>query len=392
MNLSKEVDLVVFGATGFTGQLIVEYMATRFGPDSDVSWAIAGRSEAKLAAIGKRRGAPDGTPLIVADAADDASLRALTSRAACVVSAVGPYTHYGSGLVAACAASGTDYVDLSGEVLWMHEMIERYSDAARRSGARIVHSCGFDSVPFDLGVQQLQDEAVKRFGEPCSRVRGRMRRMVGSFSGGTAASGAATIAKVQQNPALLDVLRNPFALADGFEGPPQPAGNKIVEEDGHWLAPFIMAPINTKTIHRSNRLLGYPYGKDFVYDEMMIAGPGDAGRAAADKIAAALGMSTGGDKAPAPGEGPSREERDAGHYEYAAIGTGPLGETLEVVVTGDKDPGYGSTSKIIAEAAACLVNECAELPGGIHTPAAAMGAALRARLIAHAGLTFEVVG
>ncbi|MEM8816142.1 MAG: saccharopine dehydrogenase NADP-binding domain-containing protein [Pseudomonadota bacterium] len=390
MKSSSEVDVVIFGATGFTGQLIVEYMSTRFTAGSDLSWAMAGRSPDKLAAVREKRGAPEDIPLIVADAADTESLRAMAERASCVISAVGPYTHYGSELVAACAATGTDYVDLSGEVLWMHATIDRYSEAARSSGARIVHSCGFDSIPFDLAVQQLQEEAVERFGAPCPRVRGRMRKMVGTFSGGTAASGAATMAQVKENPALIEVLRDPFALVRGFKGPEQPPGNKVLQEDGYWLAPFIMAPINTKNIHRSNQLSGFSYGEDFVYDEMVIAGHGDKGKAIAEKIADAFGMSTGGDKPPAPGEGPSREERDAGHYEYVAIGTGPGGETLKVVVTGDKDPGYGSTSKIIAEAAACLVKDCAGLPGGIYTPAAAMGATLRSRLIAHAGLTFDI--
>ena len=390
MDSSPKVDVVIFGATGFTGQLIVEYMASRFEPGSGLSWAMAGRSLEKLTAVHETTGAPAETPLIVADAADAASLRAMANSASCVISAVGPYTHYGSELLAACAATGTDYVDLCGEPLWMSEMIETYSDAARASGARIVHSCGFDSVPFDLGVQQLQSEAIERFGAPCPRVRGRIRKMVGTFSGGTAASGAATLAKVRENPALLEVLRNPFALAEGFQGPPQPPGNKVLQEAGNWLAPFIMAPINTKNIHRSNRLLGHPYGKDFVYDEMVVTGPGDKGKAAAEAVAAAFGMSTGGKEPPAPGEGPSREERDAGHYDYLAAGTGPNGETLNVAVTGDKDPGYGSTSKIISEAAVCLVQDCPDLPGGIYTPAVAMGPKLRERLIASAGLTFEI--
>ena len=390
MQSNPEIDVVVFGATGFTGQLIVEYMASRFEPGSGLSWAMAGRSLDKLAAVRERMGAPEDTALIVADAADAASLRAMANRASCVVSAVGPYTHYGSELLAACAATGTDYVDLCGEPLWMREMIETYSDAARASGARIVHSCGFDSVPFDLGVQQLQSEAVERFGAPFPRVRGRVRKMVGTFSGGTAASGAATLAKVRENPELLEVLKSPFALAEGFQGPPQPPGNKILQEAGNWLAPFIMAPINTKNIHRSNQLLEHPYGKDFVYDEMVITGPGEKGQAAAEAVAAAFGMSTGGKEPPAPGEGPSREERDAGHYEYAAVGSGPGGETLSVIVTGDKDPGYGSTSKIISEAAACLVQDCPDLPGGIYTPAVAMGTKLRERLVASAGLTFQI--
>lgn len=393
MNPAADYDVVIYGATGFTGQLVVEYMAQRYPAGSGISWAMAGRSAEKLAAVRDEKGAPADTPMIVADASDPASLAAMAKQAKCVLTTVGPYTLYGEPLVTACAAAGTDYVDLSGEVLWMKDMIDRHSEAAKASGARIVHSCGFDSIPFDLGVQHLQEEAVKRYGAPLARVRGRMRQMQGTFSGGTAASGAATMAAVQKDPSLFAVLTNPFSLAAGFTGPDQPPGNQITEEDGIWLAPFVMAPINTKNIHRSNALMGHPYGEEFVYDEMMIAGPGEQGKAMAEAIAGMMAAGLGGgDDAPKPGEGPSKEEREAGHYDYAAIGTGPDGKTLTAVVTGDKDPGYGSTSKIIAEAAVCLVTECADLPGGIYTPAPAMGAKLRERLVANAGLTFDIEG
>ncbi|MEL6245560.1 MAG: saccharopine dehydrogenase NADP-binding domain-containing protein [Pseudomonadota bacterium] len=389
MRADAEFDIVVYGATGFTGKLVVEYMAQRHPPGSGLSWAMAGRSQGKLEQVRREWGAPADTPLVVADAADPASIEAMAKRAKCVLTTVGPYSLYGEPLVEACAKQGTDYVDLSGEVLWMKDMIEAHGDTAKSTGARIVHSCGFDSIPFDLGVQYLQEEAVKRFGAPCVRVRGRMRAMQGTFSGGTAASGAATMKAVQKDPARMQDLINPFALTGGFSGPDQPPGNKPMEEEGVWLAPFVMAPINTKNIHRSNALMGHAYGKDFVYDEMMVTGPGDQGKAVADAVA---GMTLGGSDAPKPGEGPSKEEREAGHYDYVAIGEGPGGETLKVAVTGDKDPGYGSTSKIISEAAACLVQDKPDLPGGIYTPAPALGAALRERLVAHAGLTFDVEG
>lgn len=392
MNPAAEYDVVVYGSTGFTGRLVVEYMVSQYPAGSGVSWAMAGRSADKLAAIRDEMGAPADTPLIVADASNPDSIEAMAKSAKCVLTTVGPYTLYGEPLVAACAAAGTDYVDLSGEVLWMKEMIEKHSEAAKASGARIVHSCGFDSIPFDLGVQHLQEEAVKRFGAPLERVRGRMRKMQGTFSGGTAASGAATMAAVQKDPSLFPHLLNPFSLSEGFAGPDQPAGNKVMEEDGIWLAPFVMAPINTKNVHRSNALLGHAYGENFVYDEMMVGGPGEQGKAIADAVAGMVSSGMGGDDAPKPGEGPSKEEREAGFYDYAAIGTAADGTMLTAVVTGDKDPGYGSTSKIIAEAAVCLVKECADLPGGIYTPAAAMGAKLRERLVANAGLTFDVEG
>lgn len=392
MNPNAEFDVVVYGATGFTGRLVAEYLARQYGIGGDVSWAMAGRSADKLAAVRDEVGAPAETPLIVADANDPDSLSDMVKRAKCLLTTVGPYSLYGSDVVAACVAAGTDYVDLSGEVLWMREMIEAHDADAKASGARIVHSAGFDSIPFDLGVQYLQDESQKRFGGPCPRVRGRMRKMQGTFSGGTAASGAATMAAVQKDPSLLGVLQNPFSLAGGFKGPDQPIGNKVMEEDGVWLAPFIMAPINTKNIHRSNALMGHPYGEDFVYDEMMVGGPGEKGKEIAEAIAGAFGMTTGGKDGPKPGEGPSKEEREAGHYDYIAIGHRPDGQKLSVVVTGDKDPGYGSTSKIIAEAAICLVKDRPDVPGGVWTTAPALGAPLRERLVQNAGLTFDIEG
>jgi short subunit dehydrogenase-like uncharacterized protein len=389
MRADAEFDVVVYGATGFTGRLVAEYL-TKVYVGSDVSWAMAGRSAEKLAAVRDEIGAPADTPLVVADSADPGSLKAMAERAKCVLTTVGPYTHYGSPVVEACVAAGTDYVDLCGEVLWMREMIEKHSAAAKASGARIVFSCGFDSIPFDLGVQFLQEEAVKKFGAPCPRVRGRMRKMQGTFSGGTAASGAATFAEVQKDNSLMGPLLDPFSLTEGFEGPAQPNGDQIQEDEvlGSWVAPFVMAVINTKNIHRSNVLMDHAYGKDFAYDEMVLAGPGEAGKAAAEALAA--NNTLGGPDAPKPGEGPSKEEREAGFYDLLVHGTSADGKTLRVGVTGDKDPGYGSTSKMITEAALCLVQDRAALAGGIYTPAPAMGADLRARLVAKAGLTFEV--
>lgn len=390
MKADAEFDVVIYGASGFTGRLVAEYMAGRYGAASGVTWAMAGRNADKLATVREEIGAPPDTPLITADSGDPETMRQMARRAKCVLTTVGPYTHHGEPLLAACAEAGTDYVDLCGEVLFMRDMIDAYEETAKANGARIVFSCGFDSVPFDLGVQFLQEQAVERFGAPCPRVRGRMRAMQGTFSGGTAASGAATMAAVQKDPSRLPILLDAFSLAGGFKGPEQPAGNQVEMDEalGVWVAPFVMAVINTKNIHRSNALMGHPWGEDLVYDEMFLAGPGEDGKAAAEAIAAQTQI--GGDDAPKPGEGPSRDEREAGHYDLLVHGTCADGQTLAVSVTGDKDPGYGSTSGIIAEAALCLIEDCPELAGGIYTPAAAMGARLRSRLVANAGLTFEV--
>ena len=390
MNPSANYDVVIYGATGFTGRLVAEYMNTTYGVGKDVSWAMAGRSLDKLKTVRDEMGIPKSVDLIVADASDPASLEAMVKSARCVLTTVGPYQLYGTPLVEACATQGVDYVDLSGEVAWMHDMIAAYEGTAKKSGARIVFSCGFDSIPFDLGVLFLQNEAMREFGTPAVRVKGRMRKMKGTFSGGTAASGRETMARAMRDPAVMAVLRNPFSLTGGFEGPDQPHGMSVQEDEdfGSWVAPFIMAPINTKNIHRSNAIMGHPYGTDFVYDEMMLTGPGEAGKAAAEMVAKSNAM--GGDDGPKPGEGPSKEEREAGLYDFALLGITKNGDRIRATVTGDKDPGYGSTSKIISEAAICLVKDCTAPGGGIYTPAAAMGLTLVGRLQSHAGLTFSI--
>ena len=390
MNANAEFDVVVFGATGFTGQLVAEYLNKQYGKNSGFTWAMAGRSADKLAEVRDLIGASSDTPLIVADSSDAASLDDMTRRAKCVLTSVGPYSLYGEPVVKACVEAGADYVDLCGEVLFMREMIAKYQTAATQSGARLVFSCGFDSIPFDLGVQYLQEEAVKSFGQPMSRVRGRMRAMQGTLSGGTAASGAATMAAVENDASLMAPLMDPFSLADGFQGPAQPAGNQVQEDEalGIWVAPFMMAVINTKNIHRSNALMGHAYGEDFVYDEMMVGGSGEAGKAAAEAAASNQFMPEG--EAPKPGEGPSKKEQEEGYYDLMVHGTSSDGNTLCVTVTGDKDPGYGSTSKMIVESAICLVKDLPEVAGGFYTPAPALGATLRNRLIASAGLTFTV--
>jgi short subunit dehydrogenase-like uncharacterized protein len=272
----------------------------------------------------------------------------------------------------------------------MRQMMDAHQAAAQASGARIVFSCGFDSIPFDLGVLKLQDEMRQRFGTAASRVRGRVRKMKGTFSGGTAASFKATMAAAATQPGVLDLLKNPFSLTPGFTGPKQPTGHKpmIDEVMDLWVAPFVMATINTRNVHRSNFLLKQAWGADFVYDEMIVTGPGDKGQAVAEAIAADKSMS--GADVLQPGEGPSRAEREAGFYDVLFIGHNAAGDSARVSVQGDRDPGYGSTSKMISEAAICLLQDAASTPGGIWTPASAMGQKLIDRLQAHAGLNFQV--
>src|SRR5262245_53568729 len=286
---SSKFDIVVYGATGFTGQLIAEYLAAHYKNDSGLKWAMAGRSKDKLASVRDAIGAPVDAPLIVADASDPASLKAMVGQAKLVISTVGPYQLYGEGLVAACVEAGTDYLDLCGEPIWMRQMIDKYEAAAKASGARIVFSCGFDSVPFELGTFFVQEEAKRVFGSMAPRVKGRVRDMRGTLSGGTAASAKATFDAVAKDISLVAILNDAFALTPGFAGPKQPRGNRAAyEEDlGSWAAPFMMALINTRNVHRSNMLMGFPYGREFIYDEMVLTGSGEKGEANAKKVMAA---------------------------------------------------------------------------------------------------------
>jgi short subunit dehydrogenase-like uncharacterized protein len=385
--MAREFDIIVYGATGFTGRLVAEYLATHY---PDVRWAMAGRSLTKLEEVRDEIGAPAATPLLTANADDPASLTAMVARATVVITTVGPYQLHGEALLAACAETGTAYVDLCGEPAWMRHMIDKYHATAKASGARIVFSCGFDSIPFDLGVWAVQEEARKRFGKPAPRVKGRIRAMKGTFSGGTFASGKASMAAAARDPSILKLMVDPFALAPGFDGPHQPNGMLPHHDDavGAWVAPFMMAVINTKNVHRTNFLAGNPYGADFQYDEMLVVpGLGEIGKAAAEAIAKFNPMA--GDKGPAPGEGPSKEERDTGHYDIAFIAEMPTGERVTVGVKGDRDPGYGSTSKMITESALCLLRDV-QGEGGIWTPGALMAEPLKKRLEANAGLTFTV--
>jgi len=384
----KSLDVVIYGATGFTGKLVVEYMQENYGNDESVSWAIAGRSEEKLKAVSEDLKVGSNVPHLLVDSNDTDSIESMVKQTKCVLTTVGPYQLYGAKILQQCVIHGVDYVDLCGEPGWMHEMINEYSNQAKETGARIVFSCGFDSIPFDLGVYFLQKEVIAQHGQPAPNVRGRVRAMNGEFSGGTAASLGATMTSLKEKPELFEVLINPFALSDGFTGPEQAQDSKPVYDEKleTWVAPFFMAPINTKNVHRSNVLMDHLYGEDFCYNEMWIQGPGEEGKAAAEFAASMNPLAD----APAPGEGPSKESRDNGNYNVLFCADLADGTTIQAAVSGDMDPGYGSTSKMIAESAICLVKECPELVGGIYTPAPAMGEKLIARLQANAGLDFRL--
>jgi short subunit dehydrogenase-like uncharacterized protein len=402
--------IVVFGATSFVGQILSAYLFQRHGAAGEIRWALAGRSQQKLESLRASLGPGAASlPLIVADAADEGALRALCASTRVVVSTVGPYALYGSPLVKICAETGTDYCDLTGEVQWISRMIRAHEQTARQSGARIVHCCGFDSVPSDLGVHFLQQAARERFGEPCTRVRLRVKAMRGAMSGGTVASLMNVVKESLSDPEVRRELRDPYSVCPpgNPRGPRQPSvGFTAYDPEARsWLAPFVMAAINTRIVHRSNALSGMSYGSDFLYDEAVMTGPGFKGRMAALGMASGLG----GFMAlttlpptrwllekfvvPQPGEGPSPEAQARGFYDFRFWGTTASGKTLRVKVTGDRDPGYGSTGKILGEAAACLALDIgkSDQPGGFWTPATLLGDQLVQRLTAHAGLGFQVL-
>jgi short subunit dehydrogenase-like uncharacterized protein len=401
----RDYDIVLYGASGFTGRLVAEYLLETYGNGEDLNWAIAGRSESKLRAVASELGAPD-LPVIVADSGDAHALAGMAESATVVCTTVGPYALYGSALVEACATTGTHYCDLTGEVPWMHEMITRHQDAARDSGARIVHTCGFDSIPSDLGTLFLQQAMQKRYGVAAREVRLRVNRFSGAFSGGTVASMINIMEQAGRDRDVRRIMADPYALYPA-DCPPGSDRNDqtgaIYDADfGRWTLPFVMAGINTRVVRRSNALLDFAYGRDFSYQEAVLAPRRQGGVGAR---LTALGMTAGTFSLavpplravarrflPAPGEGPSREQREKGFFDIYLYGVHPDNPDNDLIarVTGDRDPGYGSTSKMLGEAAVCLAREDLDCDGGFWTPASAMGATLIERLEDSAGLTFTL--
>ena len=411
--MSKPIfDVIVFGATSFVGQILCAELAARYGFDTDsgLRWAAAGRSESKLQALRDSLGpSASRLQLLTADAGDESALRALCGQARVVVSTVGPYALYGEPLVRVCAQTGTDYCDLTGETPWIKRMIETYEGKARESGARIVHCCGFDSIPSDLGVWYLQQQSNKVLGKPCVDVKMRVKAMRGAASGGTVASIMNMVREAVADPALRKILANPYSLCpDGYPTDVHQPSIKAASLDrdfNAWVAPFIMAAINTRIVFRSNALLELAYGEAFTYEEAMLTGTGLTGRLAAIGLTAGIGGFALAAAVPpsrwvlekfivpAPGEGPSPEAQQRGFYDLRFVGKTDDGRELRVKVTGDRDPGYGSTAKMLGQAAACLAQDIGKsrTGGRFWTPASLFGEKLIERLQANAGLSFELL-
>jgi short subunit dehydrogenase-like uncharacterized protein len=412
-NTDRQHDLVVWGATGVAGRLVAEYLTAQYTPDQ-LSLALGGRSESRLqevqTALGKRRSAWDDIPIVLGDATEPESLHAIAEDTRVVCTTVGPYTTYGTPLVEACIAAETDYCDLTGEVNWVREMIDRYHDDAVEAGTRIVHSCGFDSIPSDLGTKLVQSFAIDEFGTPCDMAHIYLEDSRGSVSGGTMASAIEVFRAASTDPLAQQTLRNPYSLApkgerDGVD-PGAQSGPKKDLLRSVWTAPSPMAMMNERVVRRSNALLGYPWGREFECTEVLPLGDGLGGLARATAVWAGITVATAGMAFgptreglrrfvfPEPGEGPTREQIENGYFTVRVLGRGTATDgpfVVESQISADWDPGYGATARMLSEAAMCLVRDQTDSPlaGGILTPASGIGDPLADRL-RQAGLDVKV--
>jgi len=400
-----EFDIILWGGSSFVGRLVAEYLFANYGVDGELRWAVGGRNEKKLEATRDLLGAgAERLPLFVGDARDRPFLGSMVGNTKVVLSTVGPYMLYGKELIEACAASGTDYCDLSGEITFISEMMDKYSEQARTSGARILTCCGVDSLPSDLGVYILNAAAHKRLGFGVSHVTNEVKSFKGRFSGGTIFSLGLMRNQAAADDRVAAILDNPYAICPpgGRSGISQPDVDAVLHsETGAWLGPFFMAIVNTRVVHATNAHLDYPYGNDFTYVE----GFAVRSRLVANLLAAVsrsfywayrirpLRALLNATLLPKPGEGPSRKTREEGHFTFHFIARTRSDDRLELVISGDRDPGYGASSRMIGEAAVCLAKDLAkeDLPGGFWTPAAAIADMIIPRLIQNAGLQFRLV-
>ncbi|GBL06216.1 trans-acting enoyl reductase family protein [Glaciecola sp. KUL10] len=391
---TKAYDLILHGATSFVGQIMTEYLANY--QSESYSWAISGRSESKLLALKNRLGL--NIEHFIADAADESSLSAICEQTKVVVSTVGPYALYGEALIKACVTSGTDYCDLTGEPQWIKAMLDKYESQAQTSGARIVHCTGFDSIPSDIGVYSLQKRAIERTGQPAKHVKMRVRKIKGAASGGTIASMMNVLKEAKEDPQLRKALVNPYVLCPSNHGfTVRQKNHKKAEQDKQlkmWTMPFVMAAINERVVHRSNALLDNMYGSEFRYDEAMSAKTASQAWTFTLGLGAfMLGASVSPIRSllesyvlPKPGEGPSPEEQLNGMFDMRFYANLEDNQKIVIKVEGDRDPGYGSTAKMLAQSALCLAKDVPDLAGGFWTPASALNEALISRLSTHAGV------
>jgi len=412
-SVNREFDVIVWGATGYMGKLVSEHLWQNYGATKNLRWAIAGRNEGKLEAVRSSFGkGSEQVGLIVADSHDAAKLDAICKRTRVICSTVGPYLIHGEALVAACIENDTDYCDLTGEYIWMRQMLDKHEARAQKSRARIVYSCGFDSLPSDLGTLFLENEMRQRFGEYATEIK--MRIMHGfsaeSGSGGTMASISNSFELVFNDKKLWKLVLDPDALLSG-NAQQKPVDRDIKfpryeKEIKSWVAPYLMAAGNTKIVRRTNELMDYRYGDDFRYGEGICTGSGLKGWWRATKATFVLYLflvffSIGPIRRriqrtfPKPGEGISREERESSNYRiiFTAVPAGNARNPLQAEIQGNRDMGYGSSSRMIAETAVCLALDLptSDKPGGMWTPASCLGNRLIERLEKNAEIQFSIL-
>ena len=405
--MERDYQIIVWGATGFTGQIVTEYLHNNYG--SEIRWAIAGRNLEKLQNVKQKLQLDANIECLVGDSFDEASLRVISSRTDVIISTVGPYALYGKALVSACVQTKTDYCDLTGEIPFVKDSIDSFHEQARANEVKIVHSCGYDSIPSDIGCLLLQEKAKEKYGKPASNVKLFVLGTKGKFSGGTVAS-MINLMKEAKDPEKRQIQSDPYILCkDVIAGMPNQRIQNFVWYDPRiekWTAPFVMARFNSRIVFRTNDLMQYDYGRDFMYDEGLAVGYGMRGRFRGSMFMLAIGifiklMSMSLTRSllqktvlPKPGEGPSKAERESGYFKVKIIGEDEEGENrTEVFIADSNDPGYGSTAKMLAETALCLALNADMLPKqyGVITPAVAMGTLIAGRLT-KAGFIITVDG
>ncbi|MAQ21682.1 MAG: saccharopine dehydrogenase [Flammeovirgaceae bacterium] len=398
----KKFDIIIWGATSFTGKLVTEYIFKKYG-SSKIKWAIAGRNLKKLEKI-RYQVADENIPIFIADSFDEESLSKFVKKTKVVCSTVGPYSLYGTKLVKLCVDNNTNYCDITGEAHWIRSLIDRFHEEAKSKKIKIINSCGFDSIPSDMGVYFIQNEIKKINNNYAKSIKMRVAGIRGGISGGTYSSINNLLKEAYRDKSIFKVLNNPYGLnpKDKMEGLDKKDLRKIIfdKESNSWIYPFIMAGINTKIVRRSNALSNFIYGKDFRYEEAMIAGKGISGFWKAILAVFPLAMIGLNPNSflkkivdsfmPKPGEGPGIEKRKNGFYNLRFYITLNNNRTAFAKVIGDSDPGYGSTSKMLAESALCLAFDNLSDNYGVITPSSGMGDKLLNRLKENAGLSFEL--
>ena len=397
----KQFDIIIWGATSFTGKLVVEYLFKKFA-SSKIKWAIAGRNKEKLENV-RSKVADKNIPIFIADSFDEKSLSVIVKKSKVICSTVGPYSLYGSLLVELCVKHSTNYCDITGEAHWIRTIIDKFHKDAKKKKIKIVNSCGFDSIPSDMGVYFIQNQIKKAYKSYAKSIKMRVAGIRGGISGGTYGSMNNLLKEAYADKSVFKVLNNPYGLnpRDKMEGLDKKDLRKIIfdNESKSWIYPFIMAGINTKIVRRSNALSNFQYGKEFTYEEATMAGKGISGFWKAILALFPLAMIGINPNSflkkivnsfmPKPGEGPGIEKRKNGFYNLRFYITIDKKRKAFAKVIGDSDPGYGSTSKMLAESALSLAFD--NLPGnyGVITPSFAMGNKLLNRLKENAGLSFE---